>query len=419
MNILLVNPNKMNQPPVIPIGLEYVYTALKDTAYHVDVLDLCFSENPERKLEMVLENNHYDLIGFTIRNVDSSLYFNNEFYLPKIKKLVDIAKKKRISVILGGAGFSSMPKQILEFLGGDYGISGPGEFAFLDLTKNIEKGKKFERITNGHKYNLNNKLIHKRGNLFDYKAYIGKDGIVGFQTQTGCMGKCPYCLEANKKVSFREIDYILQEIEYLVEQSYTHFHTCDSEFNNNLEFSIEFCKKLIERNLGIKWALYMKPTPYNEELYSLLHETGAYLVTLTVDSDERIQKLNKYGYEDIAKIINLCQTYQIKLAIDLLTGYPGESLESTKRAINFFKKHRPYTVGIGFYFRIHKNTPLAELIKNNPKFQELLTGSYPDDDNLVEPIFYSQYSLEEIQDLINEDDLFKIAGIVPGVNYQQ
>jgi radical SAM superfamily enzyme YgiQ (UPF0313 family) len=163
----------------------------------------------------------------------------------------------------------------------------------------------------------------------------------------------------------------------------------------------------------------MKPTPYSERLFELLYKSKAYLITLTVDSDESIQKRNNYGYDDLIKIINYCQKYQIDLAIDLLTGYPNEPLTSVKKMIDFFKKHRPSTVGISYNYRIYNHTPLATLIKENTTLQKELNKPFHINETFIEPIFYRHLSKETIEDLIGEDDLFKIAGITPGVNYQQ
>ena len=65
----------------------------------------------------------------------------------------------------------------------------------------------------------------------------------------------------------------IKELAYLVNQGFNHFHTCDTEFNTNLKFSINFCLALIKRNLDLKWALYMKPTPYSERLFEFLQKS--------------------------------------------------------------------------------------------------------------------------------------------------
>ena len=408
----------MKSPPVIPIGLEYLATALEKKDHIVDILDLCFSSSPIEELEKVFDKETYDLVGFTIRNIDTCHYFHNDFYLSGFKILIDFIKKQDIPIFLGGAGFSAMPNEVLEYLQADFGIIGPGDIMlpkFLDLW---QKDKITSKIFDGWREGIDNTLVHKRGARINYQQYISNEGIVGFSTHVGCLNQCPYCVEANTKLSYKKIDNIIDELELLVNQGYKHFHLCDSEFNSNLNFSIEFCEALANKSLPMKWALYMKPTPYNERLFELLYKSNAYLVTLVVDSDKLIQAINNYSYEDLAKVIDHCNNNNIEVAIDLLTGYPYETIESTKEMIEFFKENRTKSVGVNFYYRIYKNTALERTIINDPALQKNLSRVYSEEENFLQPIFFSQYKKEDIEDLISGDELFQIAGATPGVNYQ-
>ncbi len=419
LKILLVNPNKFQNPPVIPIGLEYLVTALEKHNHFVQILDLCFSNTPEKDLDKILRKKSFDLVGITIRNIDSAIYFNNQFFLTDLKPLVKCVKAQNIPIVLGGSGFSAMPSEILCYLNADYGIVGPGETIFPKFLELWQSNNITQKLFDGWVIGVDKELVNLRGEKVDYPRYLKEEGIVGFQTHVGCNNLCPYCIEANTQVNYKKISYIIDELAYLVNQGYKHFHTCDTEFNTNLTFSIDFCLALIKRNLGLKWALYMKPTPYNENLFKYLHESKAYLITLSVDSDERIQGSNKYDYDDLTQIVNYCQKYDIKLAIDLLIGYPNEPLKSVKKMIDFLKNNRPFTVGISFNYRVYNHTPLASLIKDDPSLQKKLSKPYTDDENFLEPIFYSHLSQEMVEELIDQDDLFKLAGIIPGVNYQQ
>ncbi len=168
----------------------------------------------------------------------------------------------------------------------------------------------------------------------------------------------------------------------------------------------------------MKWALYMKPQPYKEELFKALKASNAYLITLSVDSDARIQSANNYDYNDLEKIVEYCKNYNIDLAIDALTGYPRESWESTVKMINFFKQHRPNTVGLTFYYRLSKSANLSDLIVSEPDLQKGLTRPLKANEDYLEPIFYHQWERSTIEELISGDSLFKIAGVKPGVNYQ-
>lgn len=418
LRILLINPNNMKSPPVIPIGLEYLATALEKHNHDVDILDLCFISSPISELKNVLEKETYDILGFTIRNIDSCIYFNNEFYLPEFKNLINSVKKYEAPVVLGGAGFSAMPNEILEYLQADYGIIGPGEKSFPEFLELWQRGKIENKIFNGWNYGLDDSLINIRAKKIDYQQYLTNEGIIGFSTHTGCQNQCPYCIEAGTKVSFKKIANIIEEIEYLVNMGYTHFHLCDSEFNSDLNFSIEFCEALAKKSLPLKWTLYMKPYPYNERLFQVLHESNAYLITLSVDSDKITQTLNNYSYADLAKIIDYCKKYKIELAIDLLTGYSYETIDSTKEMLEFFQKNRPKTVGISFYYRIFKNTALEKTIRNDLALQKNLTRVQSVEEKFLKPIFFNRLEYKDLQELIAGDELFRIAGIEPGVNYQ-
>ncbi|MFX1419252.1 MAG: B12-binding domain-containing radical SAM protein [Promethearchaeota archaeon] len=412
-NILLVNPNNFKNPPVIPIGLEYLATALEKHKYNVDILDLCFYELPEEELIKTLNKKSYDLVGFSIRNIDSLGYFKNEFFLPSIKFLVQCVKKHNIPVVLGGSGFSAMPREILDYLDGDYGILGPGEAIFPHFVELLQSRQITKKIFDGWQYRPDTDLIHLRGKNFDYIKYLSLTDTVGFETHKGCLEKCPYCINASTQTWYKEIQNVITELKYIVNQGYTHFQLCDDEFNSDLSFSIKFCKALIEENLHIKWKLFMKPYPYNKELFKLLHETNAYRISITVASDTRIQELNNYSYRDLEKIVEYCKDYEIELAIDLLVGYPYESLESVIKMINFFKTHRPTTISIDAYYRVYEYTELANIIKTDSFLQKNLINPYSEELKFLKPIFYNHFSKSILEELILDDDLFRIAWFNP------
>ncbi|MFX0047401.1 MAG: B12-binding domain-containing radical SAM protein [Candidatus Hermodarchaeota archaeon] len=418
LNILLVNPNRFKNPPVIPIGLEYLSIALKKYNHTVDILDLCFCEFPKEELADVLKKKSYDLVGFSIRNIDSLGYFNNEFFLPSIKRLVDYVKKFNIPIVLGGSGFSAMPTEILNYLNADYGIIGPGEETFPLFLELLQSKKIKNPILDGWQNYSDKELINFRGKEFDYANYLSHTDVVGFETHKGCLEKCPYCVNSNTQTWYKSIHSIIEELKYIVDQGYTHFELCDNEFNSDLDFSIEFCKALIEANLPLKWKLFMKPSPYNRELFKLLHKTNAYRISINVNSDTEIQELCDYSYYDLKNIINYCNEYDIELAIDSLVGYPYESLESIKNMINFFRSHRPSTISVDPYFRVYEHTELANLIRNDTFLQERLIKPYSEDLQFLEPNFYNQFSHHVIEELISDDNLFRIAWFSPELESQ-
>ncbi|NHI94084.1 MAG: radical SAM protein [Candidatus Lokiarchaeota archaeon] len=419
MKVLLINPNQFKNPPVIPIGLEYLATILRNNGHEVEILDLCFSENPKQEIKNVLYDKKFNLIGVTIRNIDSCIYFNNEFFLKDIRTIIQYLKKYEIPIVLGGSGFSASPKEILEYMNADLGIIGPGEEAILKLINDLLESKVNYKILDGWKLGINKDHIFYRGKDFDYSKYIDKDGILGFETQKGCSNSCTFCIEAKTKHHLKEIENVVEEIKYLIKQGYDHFHLCDSEFNLNLEYSINFCKAIIENNLRMKWALYMKPTPYNEDLFKFLKKSSAYLITLSINSDKKEQSLNNYTLNDVKSIIEYCKKYKIRLSIDLLIGAPDEPKESIEEMINFLKINRPDSVGVSFYYRIIKITDLGKTILEREDLRKNLSRKIMKNDDFLNPLFFNQINLEYVKDLIGNDALFKIEGFEKTVNYQR
>jgi len=99
-----------------------------------------------------------DIIGFSIRNIDTSLFFDNKFFLDEYKKMIELVGNYNIPVVLGGSGFSASPDEILEYFKADFGIIGPGERAFPYFLKCWESSQLDTKIINGWDYGLDNNL---------------------------------------------------------------------------------------------------------------------------------------------------------------------------------------------------------------------------------------------------------------------
>jgi replicative DNA helicase Mcm len=81
MRVLLINPNRFRTPPVPPLGLEYVAGSLIREGHQADIADLCFAEDMGAALDSAVSSTRPDLVGITVRNIDSVLYHTNEFFL--------------------------------------------------------------------------------------------------------------------------------------------------------------------------------------------------------------------------------------------------------------------------------------------------------------------------------------------------
>lgn len=414
MKVLLVNTNRYKSPPVIPIGIEYLSTYLIEAGHDIDILDLCFSSTPKAELQNRIVTYNPDVIGLSIRQIDTVLYRNNECFLDEITDFVLRCKDAGKPVILGGAGFSSMPEELLDHTGADFGILGPGEIAIILLLKELEKGAPSSHLYDGFHAGIHPGFRHIRGKDFDYSTYIARGGIVGFQTQAGCTENCLYCPESAKKVIFREPLTIAQEVKEIQCAGYSHFHLCDSEFNLDIDHCIAVCRELASLTPGIEWTIYMKPEPFTEELFNGLKRAGVYLITLTLDTKPE----KPYSRKRLSEFFHLAERYEIKIVVDLLTGFPHEDPEAARDFFDFIKEQPLSSVGVNNYFRIFPQTRLRKIIENDRELHQYLVN-YKVGSNYLYPVFFNYFSDDLVVDLIGDSQVMKLEGFDKSSNYQR
>jgi len=413
MKVLLINPNRYLFPPVPPIGLEYLAASIGRGGHSAEILDLCFSSEPFGDMDKAVASFCPDVAGVTVRNIDTVLFHTNEFFLDEIRAYVEHIKSKHgLKVLIGGAGVSVNPEGLREYLNADYAFAGPAEHGIIDFLDMPDKGIKGERIFR-QKYRYDISCARKYNSLI-YGLYREQGGIAGFKTHNGCGASCIYCIEANTPVSFRPVAEVVSELEKLVERGFDRFHLCDSEFNEDLDYCLDFCKALKSSGLKIDWALYMKPSNYNLKLFRLMKETGVSLITLTVDS---WKKCPLY-WSDIERIIFSAKACGIRIVIDFLTGFPYEDDETLKFYLDLFKRVGPDKVGVNTYIRLYKKPAVTAIIMRSEALKAHIIGDFADG-SFIKPVFYNQLSTERLEELIGGDPLFRIEGTEKGVNYSR
>ncbi|MBI5074075.1 MAG: cobalamin B12-binding domain-containing protein [Nitrospirae bacterium] len=411
MKILLINPNRNVLPPVPPIGLEYLAASLVHEGHEIKILDLTFHGHADNLIDDTISGFRPELAGVTVRNIDSVLFSDNEFYLDSVRDVVHRLKVKHgQTVVIGGAGVVVNPEAVLEYLGADCAVAGPAENVIHDLLDAFSRGTGVKKVWRGsfRPYSSCSRITTDT----DYQKYYNSGGVAGFETHKGCSSSCIYCIEAQSIVAFKRPEDVIREIREFVERGFSHFHLCDAEFNEDLDHSIEFCSTLKRENMQMQWALYMKPANYNQRLFRLMKETGVNLITLTVDS---FKKCPLY-WHDAEKIIFNAQSNGIRIAVDFLTGFPYEETDLLTWCLDFFRRLQPDRVTINTFIRLYRPLMITKIIERDETLKAHILGSR-DDKDMILPIFYNQTDQAWLRDCISGDDLFRIEGDEKGVNY--
>lgn len=417
MRIALVNTNRI-QPPIAPIGLEYLAETLFHAGYKPDLLDLCWEEDWRNGMRRFFGSREYDVVGFTLRNTDDCAFTSRHSFLPEFLDILDCARDMTGAFILvGGVGFSTMPDLILEACSADAGVHGSGEHTMLRLLQCLDLNEEWRRIPGlifreGDRLHRNPMdpgggpgLPPMKRRWLDNPRYFNMGGQAGIETKRGCPWKCIYCCEPfakGSKVIARPARDVAQELQSLIDQDIDHVHTCDSEFNLPLEHAEMICEEIVRRGLGskLRWYAYCTPSPFTRELAGLMKRAGCTGINFGVDSGDgtMLRRLNRpYGPEDILRAVRWCRDEGIVVMLDLLFGSPGESRESVTRTIELVKESGSERAGVSTGVRVWPGTVLASRVKDSPLRSGLIGSNGP-----TEPLFFIEPSLgKEIFDLLD------------------
>ena len=163
-------------------------------------------------------------------------------------------------------------------------------------------------------------------------------------TSYGCPYDCVFCATrsiSGRKVAFRPVEDILEEIEYLIAQ-----YQIDSIrflFDNILadkKRARVLFTEMIKRDYGIKFQL-MNTAAWllDENILDLMKDAGCYALTISIESgNSRVLKeiMHKpLKKEMIAPVIQWCKERGIYVSSNIIIGLPGETWDEILETIQF------------------------------------------------------------------------------------
>lgn len=402
---------------MIPVGLEYLVSPLEGSGHPVEVCDLTFSEDPVGDLLRFLAESKPDVVGFSVRNVDTVVFGNNVFFLDDVALLVEAAADRTGAITVAGGSASLCSGAALRaFLGVDHLVRGPGELAFPELLGTLERGGGAPEVTDGWSRGIAPRARHPRGLAFDYGRYLEGGHPAGLEFRKGCPQGCRFCIERRRAVLAREVASVVAEARSLAEAGAGSVFMCDSEVNIDLGGTLDLLGALADEELGLRFNGYFRPSPFDARTAGLLSRAGFGSLTVSTTSLELWEEGGPTGRESLAGFSRLCESEGIRVAVDLLVGYPGESLDSVERSLDFLSGVRPATVGVNPFIRLYEETPASlDAGDGAGKLQGVLAGN----ESRLRPVFYLGIDVEWLESRLAGDPLFVLEGTRDTVNYQR
>ncbi len=430
LRVLLVSANTEKLPdPIFPLGAAYMAAVAAREGHTVDTLDLCFLDDPAQSTEAKLRGFEPDVVGISLRNLDSSSYPENTSYIDDYRALVAaIRRHSSAFVVLGGAGFTVMPGTILTALGADAGVVGEGEQAFpwllgrladgLELTSTPEMGCEpvgpgvlVTPVTRIRSLDVTGVPMRER---FDMRAYYERGGSLNIQTKRGCMFECVFCsypLIEGSKVRMRSAETVVDEIQQMREEfGIRHWFFVDNIFNLPMRHAKSICEEIVRRELDVEWSGYLNPKFIDAELCALMQRSGCKAIEFGTDagSPTMIENLKKeFDVGDLKRTSRLCHEHGLNFCHSLIFGGPGETHQTVTETLALMDELEPTAVIAMTGIRILPGTGMVDLA--------LRDGQIDADDDLLYPRFYIAPTFEgDMIDRVERHARARPNWIVPG-----
>lgn len=411
MRILLISANTIRNPhPVYPLGLDYVAGAL-EPPHTVEIADLnaLAPSNHDGGLISRLKQFHPEIIGISLRNVDTSDISDPKGFMAEYKAIVrTVRKHSNAQIVLGGSGFTLFPEQTLKLLKADFGIIGEGErmALFLKVLEKHEDPKSVPGVVtpNGETkfpspwtYPFSRCGLSKSPHL---EFYLKNGGILNLQTKRGCPFRCIYCTYPHvegRKMRCIPVEEIAETAMKLEKAGAKFLFITDSAFNADWGHSVAVARGLRKIGLSIPWGAFFTPRAPSKDYFETMAKAGLSHVEFGTDSlsDPVLKAYGKpFDSEQVFTAHEAALAAGLKVAHYFLLGGPGETHETLAETLFSADKLQN---SVSFFFcgmRIYPNTPLCQMALEN--------GCLKYTQSLIDPVFYESAAIgsDQIMDRI-------------------
>ncbi|MFH9087859.1 cobalamin-dependent protein [Streptomyces sp. NPDC017673] len=362
---MFVSVNKLKSfRPVLPIGMVTVATQVRAAGHDVHVLDLMWEEEDEKAVREAVAAFRPDVVGISIRNVDSQNMLEPVIYTPLAREVADWARAERpgVTVVLGGPGFSTVPDDLMDFVGAEYGITGFAEESMVPFLAHLRDGTEPADVP-GVIFRAPDGSYHRRDPVFEidyrkaarpdpelydpryftysYETHDRSEKVPAtIQTKKGCVLECVFCsnfLVDGTGVKFDDVKRVADEVERLRDEGLEVLEIVDGVFNLPLNYAVEVLREFVRRGIEMPWSCMINPGNVTPELVDLMVRTGCYYVEFGTDScNDRVLRRLKKNFRQ-RQVISAHRRFEqagIRVEHCLFIGSPGDDRDSVRETFD-------------------------------------------------------------------------------------
>lgn len=186
------------------------------------------------------------------------------------------------------------------------------------------------------------------------KRYPLKNNFLDFNSKTAipilasrgcpysCFNYCTYPLQQGRKVRYRSVENIIEEIKHWKKNLNTNkFIFRDPVFSINRKFTVDLCERIIEENLDIVFLVETHLNNLDDALIRLLSKAGLKMVYVGVESYESdvLKDISRFtvSNDEVYNIIKKLEESDIIVKSMFMFGSPTDTVQTIKNTINYSK----------------------------------------------------------------------------------
>lgn len=303
-----------------------------------------------------------------------------------------IKQDLNLPIVIGNVHPTFHPYDCLKHEVFDYIVRGEGEYTLLELVNTLESNGDLSQIQglayhqeSGPKINPMRPLISNLDELPfpDKDLYYAEMPYLnrGYTTMTGrgCPYKCTFCdnnssmqlykkevSQTQKWTRRHSPEYVVEEILWAKNKyGIKHVRFNDEDFSYDKKWLRQFCP-LYKEKVGIPYFAWVYPNTIDEEMASLLADSGCDSVEMGVQSGaEKLRNdvLNRRTKNTkILTAMKALRNAGIRTTIDIIIGLPTETKQDLDSTVKLLSEGRPWHL-YAFWLRYYPSTEILTIAK--------------------------------------------------------
>jgi len=345
-----------------PWSLVALVPPLVEAGYEPEIIDGRLFDDEHKKIHHILDRIGDDVLFFGVSAITGHQIRDALHMLRVVKRF-----RPQTTTVWGGWHATLQPIKTCENELVDIVVKGQGEVTVVELADALRTGSNLKDVKGivfkaggspastetrkpmdiDYAYHLFDSYIHF-DKYYAYQKLLTYDNqlltvkVGNVHTSFGCPFNCTFCpiSIAKKRVSFRSMNKVLDDIEYLRNIGFDFIEIDDSNFLIQEDRVIQFCEGLTARKIQIHYSIKGRSEiimRLSEKTISSLAATGCVRVMIGAESgSDRVLKLLRKG-TTVATMLAAVQRLDrcgIYTNVSFMGAIPGETHEEFKLTIN-------------------------------------------------------------------------------------